>query len=125
MSGNTCLKLLTILSAAAGTILMTCATALSAPIDGKLKKAIDVAFEDVLNDPYSAKFTYDRLVERGAGVGVVCGTVNAKNKMGAYVGKRVFTAVYVKDTAGTFHADPKVWDEGVSMSDISVCGNGK
>lgn len=122
MSGNTCLKLMTLLSAAAGSILISNA-ALGAPIDAKLKKAVEAGFEDVLSDPYSAKYTFDQMTMKGQSVGVVCGTVNAKNKLGAYAGKRAYSAVFLKDTDGIYHAEPKVWDEGVTLADLaSVCG---
>lgn len=47
------------------------------------------AVKDLLNDPYSAKFEDVKTVPNGA----VCGFVNAKNKFGAYTGKKLF-AIY-------------------------------
>lgn len=47
------------------------------------------AVRERLTDPDSAKFT-DVFVSRRSGTAVVCGTVNAKNRMGGYAGKESF-----------------------------------
>lgn len=101
------------------------ANGIAATIDAKLKKAVEAAFEDMLNDPYSAKYTFDRVNMRSEKVGIVCGTVNAKNQLGAYVGKRTFTAPFMKTESG-YMTEPKVMDSGVTLDDMaSVCGGPK
>ncbi len=66
-------------------------------IDPKLEQAIRNSATYVLNDPYSAVFTFDVVTEMGGGqAGKICGTVNAKNGFGAYTGKQFFFAGYVK-----------------------------
>lgn len=59
-------------------------------------------FSETLFDPYSAVFNFKIMPRRGyagnriagAQIGwITCGTVNAKNRFGAYVGARPFLAV--------------------------------
>ena len=62
--------------------------------DSTERKAISDRIGADLKDPYSAQFTFDlwgskRLTPDGL-ERVVCGTVNAKNSFGAYVGKRQY-----------------------------------
>ena len=52
----------------------------------EMKKAADAILADYLYDPSSAQF---RSLQRGKG-GAICGKVNAKNRMGAYVGFKDF-----------------------------------
>ncbi|OIQ93746.1 hypothetical protein GALL_243380 [mine drainage metagenome] len=96
----------------------------SPTVDAKLKKAIEEAMGEKLSDPYSAKYTYDRVRKEDARTGVVCGTVNAKNRFGAYVGKTVFVAIYAKATDGGYMTTPDTMD-GISISDHildKMCG---
>ena len=58
-------------------------------LDGPLYEKVIASFEDVLFDPYSAKFK-DIVVQPS---GNICGLVNAKNQMGAYTGYRQFMNV--------------------------------
>jgi hypothetical protein len=52
---------------------------------------------ETLVDPYSAVFTFDVVNEfEGGMAGKICGSVNAKNRYGAYTGQRFFYAGYVK-----------------------------
>lgn len=51
-----------------------------------------------LIDPYSAKYEGLRLVETDIGR-VVCGVVNAKNRMGGYVGRSAFVYQEIGDIA--------------------------
>ena len=60
-------------------------------------------FAQTLFDPYSAVYTFDYGPERGyftaldTTIGwVICGSVNAKNRMGGYVGAKRFRAVIVR-----------------------------
>lgn len=100
--------------------------AFAAGIDAKLKKAVEQSVGELLNDPYSAKYTHDRVSMRSQTVGTVCGTVNAKNAFGAYVGKRPFTAIFIRTTTGEYLMDPKIWDQGTTLADLaSICGGSK
>jgi hypothetical protein len=66
-------------------------------ISRELEQVIRNSAAHVLNDPYSAVFTFDVVTEMGGGqAGKICGTVNAKNGFGAYTGKQFFFAGYVK-----------------------------
>jgi hypothetical protein len=56
--------------------------------DPKIEQA-KTAIGRTLLDPYSAKFEDVRVVNSEVGT-IVCGTVNAKNKIGGYVGARPF-----------------------------------
>lgn len=51
------------------------------------------SFKQSLADPYSARFRDVWAVQFGEGGVGVCGVVNAKNLLGAYVGDRPFIAV--------------------------------
>jgi hypothetical protein len=53
------------------------------------KSAIDNYFNDQLRDPESARYTFD-VVKRTGDAIIVCGTVNAKNGYGGYVGRQSF-----------------------------------
>lgn len=62
--------------------------------DSLERKAIQDKIGETLKDPYSAQYTFERwgipqASFRGA-TRTVCGTVNAKNSFGGYVGKRAF-----------------------------------
>ena len=58
-------------------------------LEGELKAAV----LNELTDPGSAQFKNLRLIEKGPeGKPVLCGEVNAKNKMGGYVGFTRFAA---------------------------------
>lgn len=59
------------------------------------------AVKAVLNDPDSAKFG---TLQAGNQPGDVCGFVNAKNRMGGYVGETPF--VYVKSNESAFLVNP-------------------
>lgn len=48
-----------------------------------------------LFDPYSVKFEDLRVIKKDKGTAYVCGTFNAKNRFGAYVGLQPF--LYVED----------------------------
>ncbi|NVK57007.1 MAG: peptidoglycan-binding protein [Alteromonadaceae bacterium] len=56
--------------------------------EGPLYQELISSFDDVLLDPYSAQLK-DVVVQPS---GAICGMVNAKNQMGAYVGYRHFWA---------------------------------
>lgn len=60
-------------------------------------------FAKTLFDPYSAVYTFEYGPERGYWRGltttvgwVVCGSVNAKNRLGGYVGAKRFRVIIVK-----------------------------
>lgn len=57
------------------------------------KKSIDAKFANTLIDPDSRKIEF---LSNPYG-GLVCGTVNAKNRMGGYTGKNVFYATFNKN----------------------------
>lgn len=63
-------------------------------------EAAQALLHDGLNDPASAQF---RKLNFNPAGGTVCGEVNAKNRMGGYVG---FTPFYVVNGAVRIHPDP-------------------
>lgn len=78
------------------------------------KKMIEIGekvLRDSLKDPGSAVFE-SKYVKSSSNDGFVCGTVNAKNSYGGYVGKRNYY-VYVKVDSGelTSHGPAKIIDE--------------
>jgi hypothetical protein len=73
---------------------LACATLLIGACSGPSHEAED-AVRQLLYDPESARFTEVQV----AGAGNVCGYVNAKNKMGGYVGKTPF--YYVRSNGET------------------------
>lgn len=62
----------------------------SAQADDALIDAAKRAIGARMFDPYSAQFENITLGATAKGGPVVCGTVNAKNRMGGYVGRRPF-----------------------------------
>lgn len=74
----------------------TASNATADQIDPALEQAIRDKAASVLNDPYSAVFTFDIVRVMGDNeAGKICGTVNAKNGFGAYTGKQFFFAGYL------------------------------
>lgn len=65
--------------------------------EGPLYQELMDSFEDVLLDPYSARFK-DIVVQPS---GNICGMVNAKNRMGAYTGYRHFMSLSTSMTIGS------------------------
>jgi hypothetical protein len=66
-------------------------------VDPALEQAVRTKAAETLVDPYSAVFTFDVVNEfEGGMAGKICGSVNAKNRYGAYTGQRFFYAGYVK-----------------------------
>lgn len=63
-----------------------------------------------LLDPDSAKF--DR-VHYNAATGATCGLVNAKNRMGGYVGARLF----IVSSSGSFDVEPDELEIGLSLDE--------
>ena len=71
------------------------------PYPVEFEKIVKTHFSDILKDPYSARWEFDRQPIKGGhhilGKSVfgwlICGRVNAKNSFGAYIGKSMFTAV--------------------------------
>ena len=54
------------------------------------------AIKQDLKDPYSAQFAHDTVVKvnyGGEDAVVVCGTINAKNGFGAYVGDKLYFSI--------------------------------
>lgn len=101
------------LSFAVGTLALVAACA-SPPTDDQVRAAntgpyptnyeqiVKDNFATSLFDPYSAVFSFTRTPTKGYGgspvagakIGwIVCGTVNAKNRMGGYVGTKPFVVV--------------------------------
>lgn len=92
--------------------IVACATApttqelTAADIGGRPENAQQLVkehFAKTLYDPYSAVYTFDYGPERGYWRGltttvgwVVCGSVNAKNRFGGYVGAKRFRVIIVK-----------------------------
>ena len=71
------------------------APAVAAELTAKQKSAVKAAIGEGLADPYSAQYTFDIVVPMGSTMTKVCGTVNAKNKLGGYVGKTAYVAALV------------------------------
>lgn len=76
------------------------------PYPSSYEQIVKANFATSLFDPYSAVFTFTRAPTKGYGgnpidgakIGwIVCGTVNAKNRMGGYVGAKPFVVVISKD----------------------------
>ena len=65
----------------------------SMDISKSVEGAVIEAVSAKLRDPMSAKIEIDRAYPDGAGYIAVCGTVNAKNLYGAYVGEQAFQAL--------------------------------
>lgn len=61
-----------------------------------VKAEVKARMENLLNDPYSAHYTFDIWFgPTKTNTYVACGTYNAKNQFGAYTGKQLWQA-YVK-----------------------------
>jgi hypothetical protein len=58
------------------------------PLDYKAK--VDKRLTEIMNDPDSRKVTFS-----SASDGIVCGTVNGKNKFGGYTGPQPFFATFL------------------------------
>ena len=67
-----------------------------------------------LDDPASGNFRNERVVGP-AGQGIVCGEVNAKNRLGAYVGFRPFAY-----WPATKRASVLPEEDGTTASDIAI-----
>lgn len=90
----------------------------SADIGPKPENAQQVVkdyFARTLYDPYSAVYTFNYGPERASHTGLgttigwfVCGTLNAKNRLGGYVGAKPFRVVIVK---------------GAVVEDVSLVGD--
>lgn len=63
-----------------------------------LDRARAAITKDLL-DPYSAVIENVRLVPSAKGSSVICGTINAKNRMGGYVGRQPF--LYIDGQSGS------------------------
>jgi hypothetical protein len=75
------------------------ATASIGPPPAGYEETIKAAVSSHLKDPYSAVYTFQRPVRSWAFgeeqiMWAVCGTVNAKNSFGGYVGARPFVVYY-------------------------------
>ncbi|WP_136617068.1 MULTISPECIES: hypothetical protein [Mesorhizobium] len=74
-----------------------------------------------LKDPGSAQFGSIGAVQTGAGKITICGTVNAKNSMGGYVGFAPFRGhMWTPDTV--FFLDEMASNDGESALISSNCG---
>ena len=72
----------------------------AAQLPTNYKKIIDARFERTLVDPDSRKIEYTK----NPGGGIVCGTVNAKNRLGGYTGRQSFVVAF--NSTGTIqHAE--------------------
>jgi len=74
----------------------------AAEVDPALEQAVRKKAAETLVNQYSAVFTFDVVNEfEGGMAGKICGSVNAKNRYGAYTGQCFFYAGYVK-TGGNY-----------------------
>ena len=69
------------------------ALALSGCAEASKIKVAKALVAEQLTDPDSAQFRDIEVIDKGDGKFVVCGKVNAKNRMGGYVGYEVFVVV--------------------------------
>lgn len=89
-------------------------TVAAVEIPASLRDAIITDIGRTLRDPYSAQ--YEFVIQNEF---TVCGYVNAKNLMGAYVGRQPFSALYFEQ-AGHYHVVANVFDNNTDMS--GMCG---
>lgn len=77
------------------------------PYPTKYEQIVKDNFATSLFDPYSAVYSFTRTPTKGYGgnpmdgarIGwIVCGTVNAKNRLGGYVGAKPFVAIISNGT---------------------------
>lgn len=94
-------------------VLIGACPVMAANVPDKLQKAIKEKLGASLKDPYSAQYTFDNI-----GNGVVCGTINAKNSYGAFVGRKPFTAMFSKDTNSFKVHFAEQWDSVAEMPKI-------
>lgn len=81
---------------AISTALILTATAASADVIPDWKNVSTAAVKVRLHDPDSARFKFGQPFSKQAGETVVCGEVNAKNRLGGYTGFTRF-AVRIQD----------------------------
>jgi len=74
------------------------------PYPSNYENMIKEYYSKQLIDPYSAVFTFGRPQKAWNGLGgglfgwVVCGTMNAKNRFGGYVGAKHYYVLFVNNT---------------------------
>ncbi|WP_395172692.1 hypothetical protein [Roseibium alexandrii] len=96
------MKIRTLRMALTAAATLAISTPYAAEVDPALEQAVRTKAAETLVDPYSAVFTFDVVNEfEGGMAGKICGSVNAKNRYGAYTGQRFFYAGYVK-TGGKY-----------------------
>lgn len=92
----------------------------NARIPDRVKELVVKTLSTNLFDPYSATFTFDAVsittfdADRGTVIGVVCGTINAKNRFGGYVGPQGFMVQIIDDkvveaTTNELRDSPYFW----------------
>jgi hypothetical protein len=87
------------------------------PFSSKEKAQIEKFVKDELADPQSAQFQWYIPVDEM----IYCGRVNAKNKLGGYVGFTPYQILYVRDrgqiavTTTTLIMDPEIIEHQVSF----------
>ncbi|RVD44904.1 hypothetical protein EN742_00735 [Mesorhizobium sp. M4A.F.Ca.ET.020.02.1.1] len=64
--------------------------ATAAPLSDAQQTAVQSSILGILKDPDSARFSVMSAAPQATGETIVCGTVNAKNEMGGYVGPAPF-----------------------------------
>lgn len=79
-------------------LLAASVSAYAAAPDAALLKRARAALTRDFNDPYSAVIEGTFFGKADNGSPVLCGTINGKNRMGGYVGRRNF--LYMEVTAG-------------------------
>lgn len=76
-------------------------------LDEKMKEEVKSALSKSLKDPYSAVYEFSKARKSNNGrLVIVCGSINAKNSYGAYIGVSKFTA---KSVLGAKHGDTEFW----------------
>ena len=104
-------------------VLASTRVVLAADIDPKLEAAIREKAAEVLFDAESARFTFDIVREVNELGGKVCGTVNAKNRLGAYTGRKFFLAGYMKlgDDYLILAFSPSDYSLEAALTESSIC----
>jgi hypothetical protein len=82
--------------------------------DGTLIAKAKQSIEASLFDPHSAQYDDLKIVDTGRAGKLVCGMVNAKNRMGGYVGRKGFIYFAASDVS---HVINDYWDTYVQAKD--------
>ncbi|CUH60213.1 hypothetical protein [Thalassobacter stenotrophicus] len=89
--------------------------------DQRHVKAVQSLVADKMRDPEATRFKDDAVIyQTSAGDIIVCGTVNAKNAMGGYVGYKQYYARLRGNTLVSFHVPSEGDDAGIGMKWVTT-----